>query len=107
MCPLFRLRAGMPDRHAGVWTVWRGRSNHSRRDAGIAGTHAREQQERDQHMKEIRCKDAGVDCDFVAQAETMDELMKKVQEHAQKDHGYKDIPPELVAKVKSLVRDVK
>ena len=58
-------------------------------------------------MKEIRCRDAGVDCDFVARAENFDELMKKVKEHAQKDHGYKEIPPELVAKVKSLVHDVK
>ena len=52
-------------------------------------------------MKEIRCRDAGVDCDFVARAENFDELMKKVKEHAQKDHGYKDIPPELVEKALS------
>jgi predicted small metal-binding protein len=58
-------------------------------------------------MKEVRCRDAGADCDFVARAENMDELMKKVKEHAQKDHGYKEIPPEMVAKVKSIVRDVK
>jgi predicted small metal-binding protein len=57
-------------------------------------------------MKEIRCRDAGVACDFVAQAETMEELMKKVREHAQKDHGYKDIPPEMVEKVKKLVHEV-
>ena len=58
-------------------------------------------------MKEIRCRDAGVDCDFVARAENFDELMKKVKEHAQKQHGYKDIPPELIDKVKKLVHDVK
>jgi predicted small metal-binding protein len=58
-------------------------------------------------MKEIRCRDAGVACDFVAQAETIEELMKKVREHAQKDHGYKEIPPELAEKVKTLVHDVK
>ena len=57
-------------------------------------------------MKEIRCKDAGVACDFVAQAETTEELMKKVAEHAKKDHGYKDIPAEMVEKVKSLIREV-
>ena len=57
-------------------------------------------------MKEIRCRDAGVDCDFVARAENFDELMKKVKEHAQKDHGYQEIPPELVEKVKKLVHDV-
>jgi len=57
-------------------------------------------------MKEIRCRDAGVDCDFVARAENIDELMKKVKAHAQKDHGYKDIPPEMIEKVKKLVHDV-
>ena len=58
-------------------------------------------------MKEVRCRDAGVDCDFVARAENMDELMKKVKAHAQKDHGYKDIPAEMIEKVKRLVHDVK
>lgn len=57
-------------------------------------------------MKEIRCRDAGVACDFVARAETTEELMKKVAEHAKKDHGYKDIPPELVDKVKKLIHEV-
>jgi len=38
-------------------------------------------------MKEIRCRDAGVDCDFVTQVENFDELMKKEKAHAQKDHG--------------------
>ncbi|HUK81339.1 MAG TPA: DUF1059 domain-containing protein [Verrucomicrobiae bacterium] len=32
--------------------------------------------------------------------------MKKVKEHAQEDHGYKEIPLELVEKVKKLVHDV-
>ena len=58
-------------------------------------------------MKEVRCRDAGADCDFVARAETMDELMRKVKEHAQKGHGYKEIPPEMIDKVKKLVHDVK
>jgi predicted small metal-binding protein len=57
-------------------------------------------------MKEIRCRDAGVDCAFVAQAATTEELMKKVAEHARKDHGYTDIPPEMVEKVKKLIHDV-
>jgi predicted small metal-binding protein len=33
-------------------------------------------------MKEICSQDAGVDCDFVAQAENLDEIMKKVKELA-------------------------
>jgi len=44
-------------------------------------------------MKEIRCRDAGVDCDFVARAENFDELMKKVKEHAKRITGTKTFHP--------------
>jgi predicted small metal-binding protein len=55
----------------------------------------------------IKCLDVGVDCDFEARAENEAELMKKVAEHARTAHGFKDIPPELVAKVKAAIHDVK
>ena len=57
--------------------------------------------------KSIKCCDVGVDCDFEARADNEAELMKKVQEHARTAHGFKDIPAELVAKVKAAIRDVK
>ena len=57
--------------------------------------------------KSIKCMDVGVDCDFEARAENEAELMKKVAEHARTAHGFKDIPPEIVAKVGSAIRDVK
>ena len=57
--------------------------------------------------KSIKCLDVGVQCDFEARAENEAELMKKVAEHARTAHGFKDIPPELVAKVKSAIRNVK
>jgi len=57
--------------------------------------------------KSIKCMDVGVDCDFEARAENEAELMKKVAEHARTAHGFKDIPPEVVAKVRSAIRDVK
>jgi predicted small metal-binding protein len=57
--------------------------------------------------KSMKCADVGVACDFEARAETEAELMKKLQEHARTAHGFKDIPPELVAKVKAAIRDVK
>ncbi len=55
--------------------------------------------------KVISCKDVGVDCDFEVRAETTDELMKKLSEHAEKDHGMKDIPAEVVSRVKAAIRD--
>jgi predicted small metal-binding protein len=37
-------------------------------------------------MKTIACKDMGIDCPWVGKAETMEELVKKVKEHAMQDH---------------------
>ncbi|GMR05049.1 MAG: hypothetical protein BMS9Abin23_0977 [Thermodesulfobacteriota bacterium] len=55
--------------------------------------------------KAIRCRDIGVECDFEARAETEEELMGKMQEHARKGHGMTDIPEEMVKKLKEAVRD--
>jgi predicted small metal-binding protein len=57
--------------------------------------------------KSIKCLDVGVDCDFEARAETEEQLMKKVAEHARTKHNITEIPPELVQKVKAAIRDVK
>lgn len=43
-------------------------------------------------MKEVRCADAGIACDFVAQAETEQELMRKVAAHAREKHGITEVP---------------
>ena len=56
--------------------------------------------------KAIRCRDVGVDCDFEAQANTVEELLKKCADHARSAHGLMQIPPELVAKVQGAIRDV-
>jgi len=54
--------------------------------------------------KEIRCRDVGVDCDWVATGETEEEIMKKAAEHAKKDHGMNEIPPELVQRVREAIK---
>ena len=56
--------------------------------------------------KQIRCADVGMDCDFVATAETTEELLGKVVTHAKAMHGISDVTPELQAKVASVIRDV-
>ena len=55
--------------------------------------------------KVLKCRDVGVDCDFVARGATVEEVLVKAKEHAGKDHGFADIPPELVDKVKASIRD--
>ena len=53
--------------------------------------------------KVLHCKDVGMDCDFVARAETEQEILQQAVIHAQATHGMHDIPPEIVAKVRSVI----
>ncbi len=56
--------------------------------------------------KSISCADAGADCSWSATAETEDELMEKVGQHVKSDHPELEVNPELVAKVKSLIKEI-
>jgi predicted small metal-binding protein len=55
--------------------------------------------------KVINCRDAGVDCDWTGKAETEEELLQKVVEHARNDHGIAQLPPPMMNKAKSIMRD--
>ena len=55
--------------------------------------------------KEMRCADVGMDCDFVARAESTEELMGQVAAHAAEAHGITEVSDELAAQVQSLIRD--
>jgi len=57
-------------------------------------------------MKELRCKDSGADCTFVARAGTEEEILKAAAEHARKDHNMAEVPQEMVIKMRSLIREV-
>jgi predicted small metal-binding protein len=56
-------------------------------------------------VKVVNCRDVGVDCDFAARGETVDDVLRQCGEHARLAHGYEDIPPELVDKVKAAIRE--
>jgi len=55
--------------------------------------------------KRIACNDVVPGCPFTATATTEEELLKKVVAHASLDHGISDATPELVAKVRSAIKD--
>jgi predicted small metal-binding protein len=55
--------------------------------------------------KVLKCRDVGVDCDFVARGATVEEVMEKARDHAAKDHGFADIPADLAEKAKAAIRD--
>jgi len=56
--------------------------------------------------KSISCRDVGVDCDFQANGETEEDVMKQCVAHAKSAHGIDEIPPELAAMVKGAMKDV-
>ena len=55
--------------------------------------------------KSISCKDVGMNCDFTAKADTMEELLQAAAAHAKGAHGLDTIPPELMPMVQAAVRD--
>ena len=55
--------------------------------------------------KSISCADAGADCSWSATAETEEELMGKVADHVKEEHKELEVTPELVEKVKSLIKE--
>jgi len=55
-------------------------------------------------MPSFKCKDIGLDCPFEASAKTEDELMKKIAEHAGKEHGMKTVPDDTMAKIKKAIK---
>lgn len=56
--------------------------------------------------KRIRCADVGMDCDFAALADSEDELLELVVEHAERVHQIDEISPELKQKVMDAIEEV-
>ena len=46
-----------------------------------------------------------MDCDFVARADSEEELLKKAAEHASTTHDMKEIPEAVLAKVRAAIRN--
>ena len=55
--------------------------------------------------KVLRCRDVGVDCDFVARGATEEEIMAQAAAHARADHGMSEIPADLAARCRTAIRD--
>ena len=54
--------------------------------------------------KHLACGEIIEGCEFEASAETEEELLRHVAEHAAKDHGVRDLTPGLAAQVKAAIR---
>jgi len=54
--------------------------------------------------KHIACGDIVDGCSFTVDAATESELVEQVKAHAAKEHGVKEITPELAAQVKAAIQ---
>lgn len=52
----------------------------------------------------MRCRDVGMDCDFVARGRTEDEILQNAAAHAAHDHGIGEITPDLERRVRAAIR---
>ncbi len=55
--------------------------------------------------KVLRCRDVGVDCDFVACGKTEEEIFLKAKEHGKSDHNMSEIPKDTLDKARRAIRD--
>ena len=55
--------------------------------------------------KVLKCRDVGVDCDFEAHGETVEQILQQAAEHAKGCHLGVQITPELQAKIKAAIKD--
>jgi predicted small metal-binding protein len=55
--------------------------------------------------KVVSCREVGVDCDFVAKGETVEDVLQQCAEHGRKEHGMNELPEELADKVRGAIRD--
>ena len=55
-------------------------------------------------MKQLKCRDAGFDCEAVVEGQSVDEVMAQVGPHVQEVHRT-EVTPELVAAATAQIRD--
>ena len=55
--------------------------------------------------KVVHCKDLGFECNGVIRADTEEEALKLVAAHAKEVHSMQEVTPEVVEKVRAVMRD--
>jgi len=55
-------------------------------------------------MKDLHCRDAGMDCDFIASGNTDKEVMDRASAHAESVHKMK-VTPDLTKRMKILIHE--
>jgi predicted small metal-binding protein len=57
-------------------------------------------------VKQFRCGDVVLGCDWVARNEDEAELFEQIQAHAREAHGMDEVPPEVVETIQGVITDV-
>ncbi|MCL4341607.1 MAG: DUF1059 domain-containing protein [Candidatus Thermoplasmatota archaeon] len=52
----------------------------------------------------FKCKDIGMDCDFVTSSKSNDDLFLKISDHAKAAHNIEEVSPELKQKITGVIR---
>lgn len=55
--------------------------------------------------KVLKCRDVGVNCDFEARGQTVQEILQKAAEHAKTCHTGTTITPELEQKIRAAIKE--
>jgi predicted small metal-binding protein len=53
--------------------------------------------------KVVNCRDLGFDCEAVVRAESAEQALQMVAQHAKEVHGMDEVPPEVVKKVHEVM----
>ena len=56
-------------------------------------------------MPSFKCSDTGMTCPFETSADTEEELMEKIAEHAKEAHDMDPVSPEMMEKVKQAIKE--
>lgn len=57
-------------------------------------------------MKQFKCGDVVLGCDWVTQREDESELFEEIQTHAREAHGMDEVPPEVQDQIQRVITDV-
>ncbi len=57
-------------------------------------------------MKQFRCGDVVLGCEWVTQSEDEQVLFAEISEHAREAHGMDEVPPEVVDQIQAVIVEV-
>jgi predicted small metal-binding protein len=57
-------------------------------------------------MKQFKCGDVVLGCEWVTRNEDEQELFEEIESHAREAHGMDEVPPEVAEKIQNVITEV-